>query len=102
MDTKTDKPFERSELPQDVADETLREEAWKRIKARRKMVADLISYVVINAFLVVMWALTGRGYFWPGWVLGGWGALLLIQAWETYLRRPVTQADIDAELRRRL
>jgi hypothetical protein len=32
--------------------------------------------------------------------LGAWGAGLVLHAWETYFRRPVTDAEIDAELRR--
>ena len=28
---------------------------------------------MVNAFLIGVWALTGHGYFWPAWVLGGWG-----------------------------
>jgi hypothetical protein len=44
---------------------------------------------------VVIWAATGAGYFWPGWVLAGWGLLLALDAWDVLLRRPVTEADID-------
>ena len=59
------------------------------------------TYVVINVFLVGVWVLAGGGYFWPAWVLGCWGVGLLLHAWEVYLRRPVTDADIEAELHRR-
>jgi hypothetical protein len=45
-------------------------------------------------------ALTGAGYFWPAWVIASWGAGLVLHAWDTFLRRPVTDADVDAELRR--
>jgi hypothetical protein len=38
---------------------------------RRNLANGLVAYVVINAFLVGIWATTGQGYFWPGWVLGG-------------------------------
>lgn len=43
---------------------------------------------------------TGRGYFWPIWVLGGWGIGLVMHYWEAFMRRPVTEADVDAEVRR--
>ena len=43
---------------------------------------------------------TGAGYFWPAWVLGCWGAGLVLHAWEAFVRRPITDSDIDAELRR--
>ncbi|MFF5156006.1 2TM domain-containing protein [Streptomyces sp. NPDC000348] len=76
-----------------------REWAHKRLEKKRKLRADLVAYVVINAFLIVVWALTGAGYFWPGWVLGGWGVFLLLDAWQAYFRRPITEEDIDRELR---
>jgi hypothetical protein len=78
-----------------------REQARKRIERKRKLYGDLLAYVVINAFLVVVWAITGAGYFWPGWVLAGWGVLLLLDAWDVYYRKPLTETDIDRELGKR-
>ncbi len=78
-----------------------REQARKRIERKRKLYGDLLAYLVINAFLVVVWAVKGAGYFWPGWVLGGWGVLLLLDAWDVYYRKPLTEADIDRELGKR-
>jgi hypothetical protein len=34
-------------------------------------------------------------------VLAGWGIGLVLHAYEVFLRRPVTDADIEAELHRR-
>ena len=45
--------------------------------------------------------MTGFGYFWPGWVLAGWGVLLLLDVWSVYYRRSLTEDDIDRELRNR-
>jgi 2TM domain len=59
-----------------------------------------VAYVVINAFLVEIWAFTGAGYFWPAWVLGAWGAGLVLHAWDAFVRRPITEADIAAEIQR--
>lgn len=30
-------------------------------------------YLVVNAFMVAIWLLTGLGYFWPIWVIVPWG-----------------------------
>lgn len=79
---------------------TDREAARRRVQARRDFGSHLVAYVVINAFLVVVWAITGAGYFWPVWVLAGWGIFLVLHAWEVFVRRPVTESDIDAELHR--
>lgn len=78
-----------------------REEARKRVQAKRDFVSHAVAYVVVNAFLVGMWAVTGAGYFWPGWVLGGWGVGLVLHAWDLTWRRPVTEADVERELARR-
>ncbi len=47
-----------------------------------------------------MWALTGGGYFWPAWVLGFWGIGVVMNIWDVYFRRPVTEHDIEQELKR--
>jgi 2TM domain len=77
-----------------------RERARKQLQNRRDFVSHVVAYTVINAFLVGIWAFTGAGYFWPAWVLGCWGAGLVLHAWDTFLHQPITEADIDAELHR--
>ena len=79
---------------------TERERARARVEKKHKLRSDVVAYVVINVALVVMWAITGMGYFWPGWILGIWGVFLLLDAWNVYYRRPVTDEEIDEELRR--
>jgi uncharacterized membrane protein YecN with MAPEG domain len=77
-----------------------REQARKRLQTQRDFASHVVAYVVINAFLVGIWAFTGAGYFWPAWVLGAWGAGLVLHAWDAFVRRPITEADIDAEIQR--
>jgi hypothetical protein len=79
---------------------TARDQARKRLEARRGLNGDLVAYVVVNAFLVAVWAMSGGGYFWPGWVMAAWGIGVVMHAWDVYFRRPITEADIDEELRR--
>jgi hypothetical protein len=73
--------------------------ARKRIEKRRGLQGGFVAYVVVNAFLVLVWALTGAGYFWPAWIMAAWGVGMLLGLWD-YLRGPVTDAEVDAELRR--
>lgn len=37
----------------------------------------LRAYVLVNVLLVAIWAATGAEYFWPMWVILGWGIGLL-------------------------
>jgi hypothetical protein len=76
------------------------ERARARLMKRRKFKGDAAAYVLINALLVGIWAMTGFGYFWPGWVLAGWGVLLLLDGWDSFYRHDVTEEDIQRELRR--
>lgn len=80
--------------------ESERELARRRIQKRRGLQTNLVAFVVVNAFLVGVWALTGGGYFWPGWVIGAWAIGVVMATWD-YYRGQITEADIDAELRRR-
>ncbi len=81
-------------------DEDLRKEAARRVHKRRDLGAHAVSYVVINAMLVGIWAISGAGYFWPAWVMLGWGVGLVLNVWDVYFRRPVTEHDIEREMQR--
>jgi uncharacterized membrane protein YecN with MAPEG domain len=77
-----------------------REAAIKRLRAKREFGTNLVSYVVINALLVLIWAVSGAGYFWPIWVIGGWGVGLLLHAWTVFGQKPITEDDIRREMDR--
>ncbi len=82
------------------ADEDIRTQARKRLAKRRDLGAHAVAYIVVNAMLIGIWAVTGAGYFWPIWVLLGWGVGLVLNAWDVYFRREITEADIDREVAR--
>jgi 2TM domain-containing protein len=77
-----------------------REQARRVLEARRKFRGDAVGYVAVNLFLIIVWLLTGHGYFWPAWVLAGWGVFLALDGWNAYFRRPINEDDIEAEMRR--
>lgn len=35
--------------------------------------SHVLSYTLVMALLVGIWAITGTGYFWPVWPMMGWG-----------------------------
>ena len=76
------------------------EQARARLVRKRKFKGDLVAYLLINAFMVGIWAVAGFGYFWPGWILAGWGVLLLLDGWDAYFRHDVTEEDVQRELHR--
>jgi hypothetical protein len=88
----------------DSTPNTAREDALNRLKAKREFTASLVSYVIVNAFLWILWAITkgdgGGSPPWPIWVSVGWGIGLAFQAWNAYGRKPITDADIEREMRK--
>jgi len=48
--------------------------AKKRVEARRDFAVHLIVYLGVNALLICLWLfVTGRGFPWFVFPLGGWG-----------------------------
>jgi signal transduction histidine kinase len=48
---------------------------------RRALVAHAGFYAGLNALLILLWAVTTHGYFWPAWTLICLGLPLAIHAW---------------------
>ncbi|MEY2467616.1 MAG: hypothetical protein QOF21_314 [Actinomycetota bacterium] len=53
--------------------------------ARTAFIAHSRLYVVVNMFLIGIWAITS-GPFWPIWVILGWGIAIVLQAMATFAR----------------
>jgi len=83
----------------DPADRPERAQARKRLQSRRGFQRQLVGIVVINAVLVAMWATSSRGYFWPAWVMAISAVVLILRYWDV-ARRPISEADVDAEVER--
>jgi adenylate cyclase len=73
-------------------------EAIKRIRAKRAFGIHATVYVAVNLFLIAVWAITSRGYFWPIWPLLGWGVGLGIHYSTAFHRRPISDDEIRREL----
>jgi uncharacterized ion transporter superfamily protein YfcC len=78
-------------------EQQLRERALERLKKKRDFRTHVVIYVAVNAFLVVIWAVTGAGYFWPIFPILGWGIGVVANGWDVYGRQPITEDEIRQE-----
>ena len=84
-----------------MSDDELRTLAAKRIKARNDFYNYLWIWFAVSAIVTFVWFMSGMGYFWPGWVIGGMGIAALFQAIGVFGKHGVvTDSAIDAEVER--
>lgn len=82
-------------------EQVLRDEAVSQLKKRRDFRGHVVIFTLVNAFLVVIWALTDiHGFFWPVFAIGGWGIGVVMNAWDVYWRPEITEEDIEREAER--
>ena len=77
-----------------------RSAAIDRITDKREFRNHAVVYCAVNTLLVVIWAASGAGYFWPIWVIAGWGIGLAAHAWQIYGQKSISEADIVEEMNR--
>ncbi|HYM49745.1 MAG TPA: 2TM domain-containing protein [Candidatus Limnocylindrales bacterium] len=91
------------EMPQ--TPEGRRALAIKRIKAKNDFKIHLAVYLIVNAMLVVIWAFTTagqpfpQGFFWPIFVIAGWGIGVVINGYVAYRGNVYTEAQIQQEMK---
>lgn len=88
-----------AEVPPDRVDDDLRALALKRLKAKRDLQAHSIAYVMVNLLLVGVWWVSGAGFFWPIFILLGWGIGLAFNVWDVLSPEP-GPAEVEAEMDR--
>lgn len=78
----------------------LRQVALGRLKKQSDFWLHLMIYLMVNGFLVVIWAMTGMPFFWPVFPIFGWGIGVLANAWDAFLRREPTEPELQREMAR--
>jgi hypothetical protein len=68
----------------DPANDDLRNRAIHRLRAKQGFWYALAAWVVFSVFFVIIWAVTGGGYFWPGWPIGAWAVALIFTAFRAF------------------
>ena len=87
-----------------TSEEVLREQALRSLKKRRDFKTHLFIYLVVNAVIWTVWVVIGMTshswWPWPIFPTLGWGIGLAANAWDVYMRRPLSEADVQAEMQR--
>jgi hypothetical protein len=78
----------------------LRDRAVRRLKKRRDFFAHLLVYFLVNSFIVVIWAMTSNGFFWPIFPMVGWGIGLAMNAWDVWHGDEFSEEEIAREIQR--
>ena len=85
----------------DIREQAPRDRAMQQLKKRRDFRGHILIYVLVNAFLVAIWAITNpHGFFWPLFIIGGWGIAVVMNAWDVYWRRDITEEELQHEMKR--
>ena len=79
-----------------------RQQAIERLRAKRAFTAGLVSYLIVNALLWIIWAMSDdrSGLPWPLWVTVFWGVGMAYGAWNVYGAKPISEDDIQREMKR--
>lgn len=85
--------------PSGETEAELHSRALMRLKAKRDLQKNIVAYVSVNLMLVVIWWVTGAGFFWPVFPILGWGIGLAYNTWDVMSPKPGPEA-VKAEMDR--
>jgi hypothetical protein len=98
----TTTPEDREEVVASTP-EALREQALRRLKKRRDFNAHLVVYLLVNIVAWGIWAFIGvishSWWPWPVFLTLGWGIGLTMNAWDVFLRKPITEDELQREIK---
>jgi len=80
-------------------EEELREQAVDELRKRHDLAGHILAYLTVNTFLVVIWYLTGAGFFWPAFPLFGWAIGVIFHTWDVLWPQP-TESAVQATMNR--
>lgn len=83
----------------------LRHQAMAQLKRKREFRAAIAAYLIVNAFLWIIWLLSdergdANGIPWPLWVTVFWGLGMVMSAWNVYGQKPISDSEVDEEMRK--
>jgi hypothetical protein len=82
----------------------LREQALQRLKKRRDFKAHAFVYALVNVVVWGIWvviAVSSHSRFpWPVFITLGWGIGVVMNAWDVFVRKPITEEELRREIER--
>ena len=82
-------------------EELLRQRAVRQIKKRRDFYGHLLVFALVNAAVITIWAAVGDGgFFWPMFLILGWGIGLVMNAWDAFYRSYEDEGQVQREIER--
>jgi fatty acid desaturase len=101
MATETEQ--ERDELLATTPD-ALRDQAVRRLKKRQDLKTHAVVYLLVNLVVWGIWIVVALGsgswWPWPIFVTLFWGIGLIMNAWDVYVRKPITEQEVQREIER--
>jgi len=111
---------EKPEVIDESDEQQVREMAIKQIEQERRFHKHVVSYVMVSILLVIVWAISeynnangwptdgfsessGAPHVWNIWIVYPvvvMVALLAIEAWNTYRKKPITEEEIRRHMDR--
>jgi hypothetical protein len=83
-----------------IPDADARQAAITRLRKKRGLQAHALAYLMVNLFLIAVWAVSDfGGFFWPMFLLFGWGIGLAFHIWDVYSPALPSEGQIEREMR---
>ncbi len=83
-----------------VPEDELRDRALRRLKKKADFRNHLLIYTLVNGMFVLIWVMTGSGFFWPVFIIAGWGIGLVAAAVDAYRVDEPTAEQVEDEMER--
>ncbi len=90
-------------MPDQHSEEELYRLAQKRVEEKKGFFIHFSIYVIVNVFLIVIWAVTYTGFPWFVFPLFGWGIGVLVHFLSVFVfakQGPWERREIDKEVER--
>jgi hypothetical protein len=84
--------------------DALREQALRQLKKRRDLKAHVTVYTLVNLVVWGIWAVVATNsnswWPWPIFLTLFWGIGLVMNAWDVFFRKPITEEELQHEIHR--